>query len=31
LTRISMIGTSVKSPMSGTLISCEAMPHSFQE
>ena len=28
-TRISMIGTSVKSPMSGTRISCAAMPHSF--
>jgi hypothetical protein len=29
-TWISMIGTSVKSPMSGTRISCAAMPHSFQ-
>ena len=28
-TWISMIGTSVKSPMSGTRISCAAMPHSF--
>jgi hypothetical protein len=30
-TWISMIGTSEKSPMSGTRISCAAMPHSFLE